>query len=55
MRLVVIILNVVLIGIVLYFVSEDSNLNGRDIAIAAFFLLTPIIILATLYFNNSES
>lgn len=55
MRLVAIILNVALIGIVLYFVSEDSNLKARDIAIAAFFLLTPIISLATLYFNNSES
>ncbi len=55
MRLVVIILNVVLIGIVLYLVSEDSNLKGRNIAIAAFFLLTPIISIAALVFNNSKS
>lgn len=55
MRLVMIILNVVLIGIVIYLISEDSNLKGRDIAMAALFLSTPIISLAALYFNNSES
>lgn len=55
MRLVAIILNLVLIGAILYLVSKDSDLKGRDIAMAALFLSTPIISLAALVFNNSES
>jgi len=55
MRLIAIILNVALIGTVVYLVSEDTHLKGKEIAMAALFLSAPIANLAVFYFSNSES
>jgi len=55
MRLVAIILNIALIGTVIFLISQDSRMSGKEIAMAALFLSAPIASLIAFYFNKGES
>ena len=54
-RAIAILLNVLLIGTVIYLVSTGGETRGKDLALAALFLATPIANLLAFYFSGGES
>lgn len=55
MRGLAIVLNVVLIGTVIYLVSTSDKPSGKDLALAALFIGAPLVSLLAFYFSGGEN
>ena len=55
MRLLAIILNIVLIGTVIYLFSDMKSVSGKDLGMAALLISAPIASLLSFYLQRGES
>jgi hypothetical protein len=55
MRSLAIVLNIILIGTVIYLFSDMKSVSGKDLGLAALFISAPIASLFSFYLQRGES